>query len=114
MAYIKLTDSEHGEIGHNGWTYVLDNPFDADDRAHPAYYEEAGILSVRHGTTVEDDDCNPRVVFRPMLGTTRGGVAPRPEIVVSLTVAQARSAKANRAAYDAIHAPPGGWRVITD
>lgn len=112
--YIKIADTEHGELGHNGWTYVLNNPYSTDDKGHPAYYEETGGLTVALGRTLADDDCDPIINFREIYMTSRGGVAPRAEINIPITVELARAATANRAAYDDVHRPAGGYKIITD
>jgi hypothetical protein len=117
MTYLKISDTAHGELGHNGWTWVLNHPYGCEDTEHPAYYEETGLLTVAP-TCDLDRDINelrdPQVLFPKIYSTSRGGLAPREEIYIPVTVEQARAGKANRDAYDAIHKPAGGYRVIVD
>lgn len=108
MAYIKLADTAFGELGHNGWTYVLSNPYPVEDTSHAAYYEETGVL------TVDAAGRDYAVSFRELLSTSRGGIAPRPSMLLPISNEMAAAARANRAAHDAAHMPVGGWRSITD
>jgi len=122
MTYIKIADTEHGELGHNGWTWVLDNPYPAGTldhpTDHPAYYEETGVLTVRDGGDI-DELVDPRIHFRrfhPAVrgGLSRGGRRREHDIYIPITPEQARLGMANRKAFDAQHMPAGGWRVIVD
>ena len=112
--YIKIADTVHGELGHNGRSWVLNHPYCWDDRDHPAYYEETGIVTVSCGKGLDEDGCDPQVKFSEIYGVSRGGIEPRPEIFIPISVEQAKIADANRDAFDAIHKPPGGWVIITD
>jgi hypothetical protein len=116
MAYIKIADTEHGELGHNGWTWVLNNPYPADDHGHPAFYEETGVLTVAPTLDPREtrDLIDPEVRFSKIFRTTRGGLVPREEIYIPVTVEQARLGQDNRDAYDAVHRPVGGYRIIVD
>ena len=116
MTYLQITDTAHGELGHNGWTWVLNHPYSAEDRDHPAYYEETGVLTVAPSCAPTElgELREPQVQFSKIYRTSRGGIAPRDEIYIPVTVDQARMGQANRVAYDAIHRPVGGHKVIVD
>ncbi len=110
MAYVKIADTAHGELGHNGWTWVLNHPYGTEDRDHPAYYEETGVLTVAPGGDLRE----PQVNFPKIYGASRGGVVRADEINIPVTADQARVGQANRATYDASHKPVGGYKVIVD
>jgi hypothetical protein len=115
MTYVKIADTAHGELGHNGWTWVLNHPYSAEDRDHPAYYEETGVLTVAPSIGHTDELLAPQVEFRRIFATaSRGGIVRNAEIHIPITIEQAHAGKANRAAYDAIHRPVGGYKVIVD
>jgi hypothetical protein len=106
MAYIKIADTEHGELGHNGWTWVLNHPYAQEDLDHQTYYEDAGILILAESQN--------EVEFRRHYGRSRSGLVRNTDIIIQITEEQAAAGKANRDAYDAIHKPASGYRVITD
>lgn len=116
MAYLKIADTEFGELGHNGWTWVLNHPFSWEDRDHPAYYEETGVLTVapNYALHAVDELRAPRVLFAKIYGVSRGGLTRDHEILIPVTLEQVHIAHANRDAHDAIHMPPGGYKVIVD
>ena len=94
MGYLKIADTLHGELGHNGWTWVLNNPFPHGDTDHPAYYEETGrVHEKRDGFYVE---------FRQTFGlVTRGGLVRERDIFVPVTPEQVEAGFANREAWEA-------------
>jgi hypothetical protein len=109
MAYLKIRETAHGELGHNGWTWVLDHPVEAGEKAangHPAYYEETGLL-VKTGDQYHVEFCRT-------FGPSRSGLVRDTEIRVPLSADEADAGMANRAAYDAVHRPAGGYVVVTD
>lgn len=108
MQYIKIADTEHGELGHNGWTWVLNNPYDADDKEHPAYYEETGVLTVSRYRGRRDYQVN----FRP-IACSRGGLSRSDDLWIPVTDEQAAVGIANRRAYNAARGNPV-YKVITD
>lgn len=109
MTYLKITDTPHGELGHNGWTWVIDHPYPADGQDHPAYYEDTGVVTVDPATGRD-----PQVQFRKNVSPSRSGRNRAADLYILVSNDQYAAARANRHAYDAIHMPIGGWRAITD
>ena len=110
IQYIKIADTEHGELGHNGRAWVLDHPYAQEDK--PAFYEEFGVVTVAPAGPRE-----PQVQFQatcsPYLKKqgSRGGVMRWKEINIPITEEQERAGRANFEAYIAVY-PIG--RAIVD
>jgi hypothetical protein len=96
MTYIKSADSRHGEIGHDGWGWVVDHPHDHDDRA-PAFGHRAVLCRGVDGKyRVELDYADHRGEM------------------IDVTVEAVGAAEANRAAYDVKHGITYPIKVIVD